>query len=195
LYLVLVVLALHTSSPTTQHSIRWMRSSEQMNRNSSDADQSTRGMFDMQQQKDKKVKVSMPIYKGGRNRTMEGKSWLVILYLVALVTFTELYIPWCSRHLWSCSGNGVTSSAFCSVWTSPGWVRQWKHGKSILLVTHSKYSFSLWSRTRRATLGTGIPVYLMIFILSQLFQVALAWDAVGSYSPHSYWFDSSSLVS
>lgn len=111
---------------------------------------------------------------------MECKSWLVLLYFIALVTFTELYIPWHTCHLWSCSGNGVTSSALCSVWTSPGWVRQWKHGRSILQATHSKYSFPLCYRTRRATLGTGIPVYLMIFILSQLFQVALAWDAVGS---------------
>jgi hypothetical protein len=27
-------------------------------------------------------------------------------------------------------------------------------------------------------LTKGIPVYLMIFIFSQVFQVALAWDAV-----------------
>lgn len=62
----LYILTYTQSYPATQLSIRWMRSSEQMNRNSSDADQSTRGMFDMQQQKDKKVRVSMPSYKGGQ---------------------------------------------------------------------------------------------------------------------------------
>ncbi|KAI8339408.1 hypothetical protein BC941DRAFT_251394 [Chlamydoabsidia padenii] len=98
-----------------------------MNRNSSDADQSTRRMFDKQHQKDKKE-----------------KSWLQSrnsIYLGVVAIFEAVVVM------------ALQAALFVQ--------------------------FELHQvETQRATLGTGIPVYLMIFILSQLFQVGLAWDAI-----------------
>ncbi|ORZ24505.1 hypothetical protein BCR42DRAFT_403086 [Absidia repens] len=103
-----------------------MLSSELMTRKSSDADQSTRKMFDIQQ-KDKKT-----------------KSWLQSrnsIYLGIVAIFEAVIV--------------------------------------IALQAAIFAQFQLHqAETQRTTQGTGIPVYLMIFILSQLFQVALAWDAV-----------------
>ncbi|ORZ06636.1 hypothetical protein BCR42DRAFT_426871 [Absidia repens] len=105
-----------------------MASSELMNRNSSEADQSTTKKFDIQEQaKDKKT-----------------KSWLQSrnsIYLGVVALFEAVVVI------------ALQAVIFAQFKLHP-------------------------DETQHATQGTGIPVYLMIFILSQLFQVALAWDAV-----------------
>ncbi|KAI8338144.1 hypothetical protein BC941DRAFT_424703 [Chlamydoabsidia padenii] len=103
-----------------------MLASELMTRKSSDADQSTRKMFDIQP-KDKKQ-----------------KSWLQSrnsIYLGIVAIFEAVVVI------------------------------------ALQAVIFAQFQMHQ-SETQHTTQGTGIPVYLIIFILSQLFQVALAWDAV-----------------
>ncbi|KAI8099479.1 uncharacterized protein BX664DRAFT_377361 [Halteromyces radiatus] len=103
-----------------------MLSSELMNRNSSDADQSTRRMFEIQQ-KDKKSKSWF------RSRNSIYLGIVAIFEAVVVIALQAVIFAQFQLHQ---------------------------------------------AETQHTTQGTGIPVYLMIFIFSQVFQVALAWDAV-----------------
>ncbi|KAI8365997.1 uncharacterized protein BYT42DRAFT_588504 [Radiomyces spectabilis] len=50
--------------------------------------------------------------------------------------------------------------------------------EALVVIALEAVIFEKFKPFSKKELGTGIPVYLIIFILSQVFQVALAWDAV-----------------